>query len=126
MRNFIIVQGIGIASPIAPTQFILLVSGPNVVGPEIEVVFFRIGVKADMAIDSVPQVAVFVKFGPAALDAYLGRGKRNLSRQGSFLGNGVPAGCQAENHHQKEYSGFHRFTLYRTKTFPLVEGPLLP
>jgi hypothetical protein len=99
MGNFIIAQVIGIASPAAPTQFILLVSVPHVVGPEIEVGFSGIVVKADMAINSVPQVAVFVEFGPVALDVYLGWGKRNLSRQGSILGKGVPAGCQAENHH---------------------------
>jgi hypothetical protein len=126
MGNFIIAQVIGIASPSAPTQFILLVSVPHVVGPEIEVGFSGIVVKADMAIDSVPQVAVFVEFGPVALDVYLGGGKRNLSPQVSILGKGVPAGCQAENHHQQEHSRLHRSPPYRTNLDPLVEGPLLP
>jgi hypothetical protein len=126
MGSFIIVQMIRIASLFAPTQFILLVSVPDVVGLEIEVGFFSIVVKAEMAIGSVPKVAVFVKFCPAALDVHLGRGKRNLSRPGSFLGNGVPAGCQAENHHQQENSKLHPFTPYRTKVFPLTEGPLPP
>jgi hypothetical protein len=119
-------QGIGIASPFAPAQLILLVSPPDVVGPEIEVRFFRIVVKADMAIDSASQVAVFVEFNPVALDFHLGLAKRSLSRQGFFLGEGVPAGYQAEDDHEEVHSGFHCFTVYRTKTFPLVEGPLLP
>jgi hypothetical protein len=126
MGNFIIAQVIAIFSPAFPIQFILLVSVPDVVAPEIEVGFFRIVVKADMAIDSALQVTVFVIFGPVALDVYLSRAKRYLSRQDSFLGQGLRAGYQAENHNQQENSGRHPFTPYRTKVFPLTEGPLLP
>ncbi len=79
----------------------------HIFGPEIEVVFFPVVVKADMAINSVPEVAVFVEFGLVALDVYLGRGNRNLSGQGSLLGQGVRAGYQAENYHQQESSGIH-------------------
>ena len=126
MGSFIIVQMIRIASLFAPAQFILLVSVPDVVGPDIEVGLFRAIMKADMAIDSVPHVAVFVIFGPVALDVYLSRAKRYLSRQDSFLRQGLRAGYQAENHNQQENSGRHPFTPYRTKVFPLTEGPLLP
>jgi hypothetical protein len=92
MGNFIIPQVIRKASPSPPLQLILLVSVPDIVGPEIEVGFFLIVVKADMAIDSAPKVTVFVKFGPVALDVYQRRGNQNLSGRGSFMGRGVPAG----------------------------------
>jgi len=67
---------------------------PRILSPEIQVGFFGIAVKADMAIYSIPKVAVFVKFGPVALAVYLRRGNRNLSTQVLFLGEGIPAGTR--------------------------------
>jgi hypothetical protein len=126
MGNFIIAKMKREASPSPPIQFILLISVPHVFGLEIEVRSVSIVAEVDMAMDSVPKVAILIKFGPVTPHVYLQRDSRNLPGQGSFLGRGVPAGYQAENDHQQEYFGLHRFTHYRTKVFPLVEGPLLP
>lgn len=98
MGNFIIAQMKFKVPPTSPLQLILLVLGPHVVGPEIEVRSVPIVAKADMAVDSAPEVAVFVKFGPVALDIDPGWSHGNLSGQGPFLGRGVPAKQQAENH----------------------------
>jgi len=98
MGNFIIPQMKFKVPPTSPLQLILLVFVSHVVGPEIEVRSVPLGMKADMAIDSAPEVAVFVKFGPVALDVYPGWSNGNLSGQDFFLGRGVPAKQQAENH----------------------------
>jgi len=91
MGNLVMAQMEPEASPASPLQLNLLVFVPHMVGAEIEVRMGRIVAKADMPVDSVPEVAVFVKFGLVTLDFYPGRSHGQLSGQGSFLGRRVPA-----------------------------------
>jgi hypothetical protein len=111
------------ASPSPPIQFILLIFVPDIASPEIEVGFPPMVAKADIAMHSIPEATVFVKFGPVALHVHLQRDSRKFSGRGSFLGRGVPAGCQAENCHQQENSGQHPFSL-PDKDFPSCGGTI--
>jgi hypothetical protein len=126
MGNFIIVEMVPNASPFPPAEFVLLISVPDIVGPQIEKGFFCIVAKDDPTMPSTPDVAVLIKFGPISLDVHLQQDSRNLSGPDSFLRRGAPTGYQAENYCQQEDSGLHRFIPYRTMVFPLVEGALLP